>query len=99
LNVPWLLKAFFALITPFVDPVTREKMVFNPHVVADGLFAADQAMPSWGGERELVWQHAKYWPALLKLCESRERQWEARWRELGGKVGVSEWEYKTQPIL
>lgn len=32
LNVPWLLNAFYKLITPFIDPVTRTKMRFNPEV-------------------------------------------------------------------
>jgi hypothetical protein len=75
--------------------VTRTKTATNPRVVEDGLFSADQVMPSWGGTRELDFQHARYWPTLLKICEERERRWQARWRELGARVGVSEWDYKT----
>lgn len=30
LNVPWLVDMFFKLIKPFIDPVTRDKMWFNP---------------------------------------------------------------------
>ena len=42
-HLPWLLHAFYKLITPFIDPVTRLKMVFNPVANANGLFrtAAD----------------------------------------------------------
>jgi len=29
-NVPWLVDIFFKLIRPFIDPVTRAKMRFNP---------------------------------------------------------------------
>ncbi|EIN09807.1 CRAL/TRIO domain-containing protein [Punctularia strigosozonata HHB-11173 SS5] len=95
LNLPWLLAGFYKLITPFVDPVTREKMKFNPAVVPDGLFAPDMVMKAhWGGEREFEWEHAKYWPALVSMCEERRARWRERWRKLGGGVGVKEWEYK-----
>ena len=29
-HVPWLVHTFFKLIMPFIDPVTRSKMIFNP---------------------------------------------------------------------
>ena len=59
-------------------------MKFNPRPVEDGLFDAAQLMKDggWGGDREFVWDHGKYWPALLKMCaETREAQRE-RWKAL-----------------
>jgi hypothetical protein len=39
--------------------------------------------------------HEKFWLVLLTLTgEMRERHKE-RWRKLGGKIGVKEWEYKV----
>ena len=96
LNVPWLLNAFFKLITPFIDPLTREKMKFNPKQIEDGLFTADQlfADGGWKGGVNFQWNHDQYWSALLQLCaELREVQLK-RWRELGGRVGLSEWDIK-----
>ncbi|OJA17109.1 hypothetical protein AZE42_02600 [Rhizopogon vesiculosus] len=42
-HLPWLLHAFYKLITPFIDPITKLKMVFNPVSNENGLFrtAAD----------------------------------------------------------
>ena len=94
--MPFLINAFFKLISPFIDPLTRTKMKFNPRPVEDGLFDAAQLMKDggWGGDREFAWDHGKYWPALLKMCaEIREAQRE-RWKALGGKVGISEWDFK-----
>lgn len=34
INVPWLLNAFFKLILPIIDPVTREKLSFNEAAVS-----------------------------------------------------------------
>lgn len=93
-NVPFLLNAFYKLITPFIDPVTREKMKFNPSVVKDGLFTADMVTKDWGGDCEIVYEHEKYWPALLKLVDDRRKDQLERWRTLGGTIGIKEWDYK-----
>ncbi|KAJ7364130.1 CRAL-TRIO domain-containing protein [Mycena albidolilacea] len=95
LNVPWLLNTFFKLITPFVDPVTRNKMKFNPQVIEDGIFSPDMVMAQWwGGSYKFEYEHDKYWPALIALCEERTKAWTATWQKLGGKVGLKEFDYK-----
>ncbi|KAJ7455385.1 CRAL/TRIO domain-containing protein [Mycena galericulata] len=96
LNVPFLLSAFFKLITPFVDPITREKMKFNPQVIQDGIFEPEMVMSQWwGGACNFEYDHDKYWPALVALCKERSEMWTATWQKMGGKVGISEFEYKT----
>jgi len=100
LNVPFLVQALFKMISPFIDPVTRNKMKFDPKPVEDGLFAADELFKDggWGGSREFVWDHEKYWGQLVRMCaEIRARQM-ARWRELGARVGCDEWDYKSEPV-
>jgi hypothetical protein len=94
LNVPWLLNTFFKLISPFIDPLTRTKLLFNPRVVDDGHFAASQVTEAWGGERHFQWNHEEYWPALVKICEEQKSAWIVRWKELGGTVGIREYDYK-----
>ncbi|KAG9000428.1 hypothetical protein FRB94_005441 [Tulasnella sp. JGI-2019a] len=92
LNVPYLVSLFFKAILPFVDPVTREKIKFNPEVVKDGLFDADQVTTQWGGEAEIPYEHEVYWPAIIKMCGDRHQKQLEKWRALGGTVGLSEWE-------
>ena len=96
INVPMLVNAFFKIIMPFVDPVTRNKVKFNPDIFEDGFFEKDQVMKEWwGGDREFEWDHEQYWPALVRTCAERKAAQMQRWRELGAKVGISEWEMKT----
>lgn len=97
INVPFLVNAFFKVIMPFVDPITRNKVKFNPSIFADGFFDAGQVMhvSGWDGACQFEWDHAKYWPALVAMCEERHAKMMKRWRELGAKVGISEWEMKT----
>ncbi|KAF9468031.1 CRAL-TRIO domain-containing protein [Collybia nuda] len=95
INVPFLLNAFYKLINPFIDPVSREKMRFNPQVVKDSIFTPEMVMAdAWGGSSEFEYVHDKYWPALVELCESRKETWMKKWKEEGGKVGIKEWKYK-----
>lgn len=96
INIPFLVNAFFKLISPFIDPVTRAKMKFNSSVLDEGIFTPDMLMKEWwGGDVDFEYEHEKYWPALVAECKENEQRWMARWRSLGGTVGVREWDYKT----
>ncbi|KAG9103102.1 hypothetical protein FRC06_000204 [Ceratobasidium sp. 370] len=94
INVPTLVNLFFRAIMPFVDPITRAKIKFNPEVVQEGLFDKSQVMKEWGGELDFVYEHEKSWPGLVGLCESLRAEMKERWHKLGGSVGLSEWDIK-----
>lgn len=89
-NVPFLVKAFFTLVSPFIDPTSREKMKFNPRVIEDGYINPDQLMKEWDGEIEFEYKHEEYWPALIEMTRNRREQWFKRWQEMGGLIGTSE---------
>ncbi|KAI0787410.1 CRAL/TRIO domain-containing protein [Fomes fomentarius] len=93
-NVPFLINAFFKLITPFIDPLTRPKLRFNPDCLAENIFSPPQLLSEWKGSAHFEYEHEKYWAPLVRMCaERRERLWE-KWRERGAKVGVREWDVK-----
>jgi CRAL/TRIO domain. len=95
INVPFLLNAFFRVIHPFIDPVTRTKLKFNPKVIEEDIFKAGMLMKEWwGGDCNFIYEHEKYWPVLVEMCEERRRAWVERWRALGGTIGLKEWDYK-----
>ncbi|KAH6913445.1 CRAL-TRIO domain-containing protein [Coprinopsis sp. MPI-PUGE-AT-0042] len=96
INIPFIINAFVKLMLPFLDPRTREKLRFNRSVVQDGLFGKDMLMKEWEGEQTFEYAHEKYWPALVEMCERNVERRMKRWRELGGRVGISEWEYKQE---
>lgn len=88
-SVPWLVSGFFKIITPFIDPVTREKLKFNDdmkqYVPPEQLWSED-----WGGDMDFEYDHTVYWPALNDMCRLRREEKRRRW-EAGGKlVGESE---------
>ncbi|KAJ3714888.1 CRAL TRIO domain-containing protein [Lentinula guzmanii] len=96
INVPYLVNMFFKIITPFIDPVTVQKLKFNPDVVKDGIFAEDQVMKdSWGGNQDFEYVHEKYWPVLVDLCKTRKAKWVENWKQMGGTIGIRESDYKS----
>ncbi|KAI9461656.1 CRAL/TRIO domain-containing protein [Lactarius psammicola] len=101
LNVPFIIQAFFKIISPFIDPITRNKMKFNPKPVENGLFDADELFKDggWGGSRNFVWDHEKYWRSFVEMCAEIKAKQMARWRKLGARVGCDEWDYKSEDVV
>ncbi|EXJ84246.1 hypothetical protein A1O3_04913 [Capronia epimyces CBS 606.96] len=87
-NVPFYISGFFKLITPFIDPVTREKIRFNEDM---GLHVPrEQLLKESGGYVEFEYVHDEYWPALNDLCDlKRSEAWE-RWVKGGKRIGEYE---------
>jgi hypothetical protein len=94
MNVPFLINAFFSLIRPVLDSVTREKMKFNPQAIKDGLFTPDMLVVEWGGDRKFEYDHDQYFQSVVKMTTERKKKYMEKWRSLGGTVGLKEWEYK-----
>jgi len=90
------LSVVMKLIDPFLDPATRSKIAINRKIIAEGDFTPDQVIKEWGGERKFVWECDRYLDKLVEISgEMREKRF-AKWRELGGKVGLKEWDYKEE---
>lgn len=49
-HLPWLLHAFFKILMPFIDPITRLKMVFNPVITENGLFRTAVDAEAWSAD-------------------------------------------------
>jgi len=90
MTVPWIVWGFFKIITPFIDPHTRDKLKFNEdmtqYVPAEHLWSEYQSQ----GKQDFEYDHAVYWPALNKLCDERREAREKRWEAAGKVVGESE---------
>jgi len=86
--VPWYINGFFKLISPFIDPITKEKMIFNQdlrkHVPPAHL---DKA---YGGDADFEYDHKIYWPALNKMCDEKRAAYTQRWIQGGKMVGEHE---------
>lgn len=78
---------FLKLITPFIDPLTRQKMKYENTGI---YFSSEQLWKEFGGDLDFEYDHETYWPALIKLCDQRRAEWRVRWEKAGKRYGESE---------
>ncbi|OIW30326.1 cral trio domain-containing protein [Coniochaeta ligniaria NRRL 30616] len=88
INVPWVVWGFFKLITPFIDPLTREKLKFNEDMRQ--YVPEEELWTEFGGKLDFDYDHAAYWPALQKLCEEKRASRKQRWIAGGSHIGEHE---------
>ncbi|TXT15513.1 hypothetical protein VHUM_00016 [Vanrija humicola] len=69
-NVPWFFSAFYTAVSPFIDPVSRDKIRFNPAILE--LIDADQLESDYGGSVNFVYDHGVYWKQLTEWVAGRE---------------------------
>ncbi|KAF9535695.1 CRAL/TRIO domain-containing protein [Crepidotus variabilis] len=65
-NLPMLLSFFYKGISPFLDPVTRDKMRFNPDLLE--LIPASQLDAEFGGDNHFEFNSEKYWDQIVAAC-------------------------------
>lgn len=88
INVPWIVNGFFKLITPFIDPFTRQKLKFNDDMRQH--VPPQQLWNEFHGDLEFEYDHAIYWPELLKICDQKQAECHERWVKGGKRYGESE---------
>ncbi|WOO78314.1 CRAL-TRIO domain-containing protein [Vanrija pseudolonga] len=69
-NAPWFFGAFYSAISAFIDPVSRDKVRFNPNL--DELIAADQLESDYGGQVNFKYDHGVYWKELSEWVKCYE---------------------------
>jgi hypothetical protein len=92
--VPTFVWFFFKLITPFIDPMTREKLKFNENLRE--YVPPEQLYELFGGDCVFDYQHETYWASYVKLAEERREKHFARWKAAGAGIGQSEWDLKAE---
>ncbi|KAI0463255.1 Phosphatidylinositol transfer protein (PITP) [Komagataella kurtzmanii] len=87
-NIPWLGWTFLKVIHPFIDPLTREKLVFDEPFIQ--YCPKEQLDHEFEGDVNFVYDHAKYWPEMLKIAREKKEHYMQRFEELGATIGLSE---------
>lgn len=88
INVPWVVWGFFKLITPFIDPQTREKLKFNEDM--NQYVPSEQLWTEFRGQLDFEYDHEVYWPALTQLAAERRAERFRRWEAGGKQIGELE---------
>ncbi|OJJ37348.1 hypothetical protein ASPWEDRAFT_50569 [Aspergillus wentii DTO 134E9] len=93
INVPFMIWGFFKLVTPLIDPLTREKMKFNEDLCQH--VPSSHLMKAMGGDVEFRYEHSIYWPAINALADQRKSEYRERWVQGGKLIGEHENYLKT----
>jgi len=83
-----MVSTFFKLISPFIDPVTREKMKFNES--SRQYVPTEQLWKQYGGDLDFEYDHNSYWPALDAETKKRRVAYKQRWIAGGKRIGEYE---------
>ncbi|KAK9767353.1 hypothetical protein K7432_002930 [Basidiobolus ranarum] len=73
IDTPWYFSGFFKLVSPFIDPVTRNKINFGDRKKAELLeakFDMDYIEKDVGGRFDFEYVHEVYWKALLEATQT-----------------------------
>ncbi|KAG9222181.1 hypothetical protein CCMSSC00406_0009006 [Pleurotus cornucopiae] len=65
-NLPYILSFFYKGISPFLDPVTRDKMRFNPDLLE--LIPKSQLDADFGGDYNFEFEPKSYWRQIVEAC-------------------------------
>lgn len=87
-NIPFLGRAFLRLIYPFIDPLTRQKLVFDAEF--SDFCPREQLDKEFNGLVDFNYNHKVYFPALVKIAAARRAKYMERFTKFGGVVGLSE---------
>ncbi|QIW94860.1 hypothetical protein AMS68_000378 [Peltaster fructicola] len=88
IDMPWFVSGFMKLISPFIDPLTREKMVFDPKLRE---YVPGAHLINWyDGDLKFDYEHDKYWPSLTEETAKRRKAYLERWEAGGKSIGENE---------
>ena len=87
-NIPWLGWTFLKIIHPFIDPLTREKLVFDQPFI--NYVPKEQLDKDFEGLVNFEYDHKKYWDVMIKISQDKKHQYFERFEKFGGIVGLSE---------
>ena len=93
-NLPTILSFFYKGIAPFLDPVTREKMRFNPDMFE--LVPREQLDADFGGDYKFEFDHEVYWNQLVeyvshhfRFISTRKTAWSSRLVKIVRACGIA----------
>lgn len=87
-ELPWYVNAFFKVISPFIDPVTRDKMKFNEDLRA--FVPAENLWRAHEGDLNFEYEHPTYWRSLEREVGRRKAAYVERWVAGGKRMGEYE---------
>lgn len=91
-NIPLLAWTFLKLIHPFIDPMTREKLIFDEPFTK--YMPLEQLDKDYGGDIDFKYNHDLYWNEMNKIAISKKNHYMERFNKFGKCIGLSEFDLR-----
>ena len=92
INIPWIGYALLKVMTPLIDPNTKQRLVFDEPFT--NRIDSSNLDYHYGGDLKFDYNHESYWPDFKTKVEGRRAENYERWVKLGGSIGLREVEFK-----
>ncbi|KAH3682889.1 hypothetical protein WICPIJ_006145 [Wickerhamomyces pijperi] len=93
INTPYLAHALLKMLMPFMDPATKSKIIIDESQVKE-IVDLDELDKDYGGLVDFEFNHDQYWEDLVTVVADVRENWLAKFRELGGCLGLEEKDLK-----
>ncbi|ODV61047.1 phosphatidylinositol transporter ASCRUDRAFT_16581, partial [Ascoidea rubescens DSM 1968] len=93
-NMPWYAKTFLNLIHPFIDPLTKTKLVYNEPFV--NYVPTELLDKDFGGEINFIYKHEVYWKNLVEISNKKRLNYINRFNRFGRFIGLSEFDLRGE---
>ncbi|ONH68318.1 Phosphatidylinositol transfer protein PDR16 [Cyberlindnera fabianii] len=93
-NIPWLGWTFLKIIHPFIDPLTREKLVFDEPFT--DYCPVEQLDKLYGGYVDFTYDHSVYWDKMNAIADEKKAHYFKRFQQFGSIVGLSEFDLRGE---
>ena len=68
-HMPYFISAFFSTLSPFLDPVTRDKIRFSHPCITDFVAPSQLDAQFEGGTYNYLFDFETYWKSLVERCK------------------------------
>lgn len=87
-NIPFLGWGFLKLIHPFIDPLTREKIIYDEPFIK--YCPSEQLDKDFEGSVDFEYNHDVYYNTLVEMAEKKRKHYINRFDKFGALIGLSE---------
>lgn len=91
-NIPLLAWTFLKIIHPFIDPLTREKLVFDEPF--ENYVPKKQLDKEFSGLVDFEYDHEVYWAKMNHIAKAKKQHYNSRFEKFGKQIGLSEYDLR-----
>ncbi|CAH6722153.1 phosphatidylinositol transfer protein Pdr16p [[Candida] jaroonii] len=91
-NIPWIGYTFFKLVSPFIDPYTKSKTIYDQPF--ENFVPYEQLDKEFNGGIDFEYNHDEYWREMNRMGDRKWSNYLENFDKLGKSIGLSEYDLR-----